>query len=114
MQRVVATEHFPPPLREQEHELIRARREAAGRPAGDPAKAVGLAFSGGGIRSATLSVGMLQALAKADALREIDYLSTVSGGGYAGAFLGGLFQPGPERTPTPATRPEGAPRKDPR
>lgn len=45
---------------------------------------VGLALSGGGIRSATFSLGALQALEEAKALDAIDYLSTVSGGGYAG------------------------------
>ncbi len=50
---------------------------------------VGLAFSGGGIRSGTLAVGFLQGLAKLKLLRLFDYLSTVSGGGYAGAWLAG-------------------------
>lgn len=48
---------------------------------------VGLAFSGGGIRSATFDLGILQGLAKAKLLGSIDYLSTVSGGGYIGAWL---------------------------
>ena len=48
---------------------------------------VALAFSGGGIRSATFNLGILQALAKRRFLRQIDYLSTVSGGGYVGAWL---------------------------
>ncbi len=48
---------------------------------------VGLAFSGGGIRSATFNLGILQALAQAKLLRHFDYLSTVSGGGYIGAWL---------------------------
>ncbi len=55
---------------------------------GDPLKdAVGLALSGGGIRSATFNLGVLQALARYRVLRRIDYLSTVSGGGYIGACL---------------------------
>ena len=41
----------------------------------------GLALSGGGIRSATFALGVLQALAKRGLLSKIDYLSTVSGGG---------------------------------
>jgi hypothetical protein len=49
--------------------------------------AVGLAFSGGGIRSATFNLGVLQALAELGLLRTIDYLSTVSGGGYVGAWF---------------------------
>jgi hypothetical protein len=71
----------------------------------------GLALSGGGIRSATFCLGVLQGLAKSAApshwrakaansavepvhrnlLRQFDYLSTVSGGGYIGGFFGSLF-----------------------
>lgn len=55
--------------------------------------AMGLAFSGGGIRSATISLGVAQALARYRRLLDFDYLSTVSGGGYAGSFLTSLFLP---------------------
>jgi hypothetical protein len=48
---------------------------------------LGLCFSGGGIRSATFNLGMLQGLANAGWLPRVDYLSTVSGGGYIGAWL---------------------------
>lgn len=48
---------------------------------------VGLALSGGGIRSATFSLGVLQALASMNKLASFDYLSTVSGGGYIGSWL---------------------------
>jgi hypothetical protein len=47
----------------------------------------GVAFSGGGIRSATFALGVLQALAKVRLLGMVDYLSTVSGGGYIGSWL---------------------------
>lgn len=57
----------------------------------DPDDYLGLAFSGGGIRSATFNLGILQALAKHDLLRYFDYLSTVSGGGYIGAWLSALI-----------------------
>lgn len=50
---------------------------------------IGLAFSGGGIRSATFSLGILEALKEKDLLKKIDYLSTVSGGGYIGSWLTG-------------------------
>ena len=43
---------------------------------------MGLCFSGGGIRSATFNLGILQGLAELNLLRCVDYLSTVSGGGY--------------------------------
>src|SRR3989440_1088890 len=48
---------------------------------------VGLAFSGGGIRSATFNLGVLQGLARLKLLGNFDYLSTVSGGGYIGSWL---------------------------
>jgi hypothetical protein len=48
---------------------------------------VGLALSGGGIRSATFCLGVLQGLAQLRLLKRFDYLSTVSGGGYIGAWL---------------------------
>ena len=48
---------------------------------------IGLAFSGGGIRSATFNLGVLQRLQELDLLRGVDYLSTVSGGGYIGSWL---------------------------
>ena len=46
-----------------------------------------LCLSGGGIRSATFNLGVLQALARAGILGSFDYLSTVSGGGYIGTWL---------------------------
>lgn len=48
---------------------------------------VGLALSGGGIRSATFGLGVLETLKDLGLLQCIDYLSTVSGGGYIGAWL---------------------------
>ena len=49
--------------------------------------AVGLSLSGGGIRSAAFCLGVLQALDRAGVLKRVDYLSTVSGGGYIGSSL---------------------------
>jgi hypothetical protein len=46
-----------------------------------------LCLSGGGIRSATFGLGVLQGLARRGLLKEFDYLSTVSGGGYLGGWL---------------------------
>ena len=55
-----------------------------------------LCFSGGGIRSATFGLGILQGLAarslqhedqRPGLLGELDYLSTVSGGGYLGSWF---------------------------
>jgi len=102
-----------------ERKRIESRRDALGvRPVATHADSTwGLALSGGGIRSATFSLGVLQALARAAPaetsasaqassaapnpplagpciLSQFDYLSTVSGGGYIGSFFCSLFVPG--------------------
>jgi hypothetical protein len=46
-----------------------------------------LCISGGGIRSATFGLGILQGLARCGLLDKFHYLSTVSGGGYIGSWL---------------------------
>jgi hypothetical protein len=87
------TEHFdlayPAPLREREDQLTALRRRGAG--VSPDAPKVGFALSGGGIRSATFCLGVFQALSRLKLLGRIDYLSTVSGGGYFGSCLGRLF-----------------------
>ncbi|MEP6962200.1 MAG: patatin-like phospholipase family protein, partial [Acidobacteriota bacterium] len=52
----------------------------------DKLELFGLAFSGGGIRSATFNLGILQQLDRLKLLQYVDYLSTVSGGGYVGSW----------------------------
>ncbi len=47
----------------------------------------GLALSGGGIRSAAFSLGVMQALVAGGQLSSFHYLSTASGGGYTGSAL---------------------------
>ena len=64
-----------------------AIREPDGRNDGPDRPFTGLAFSGGGIRSATFNLGITQALAELRLLRQFDYLSCVSGGGYIGGWL---------------------------
>ncbi len=103
-----------------ESQRIGERRKLLGWP-GEEAARCALALSGGGIRSATFSLGVVQALAhhapdgrpggdppagngsaepidgqqqERSWLARFDYLSTVSGGGYLGAFLCSLFVPG--------------------
>jgi Patatin-like phospholipase len=89
----------------QEVEAISKRRDTHGRPAialeeedkkrdGTPimrptpeSNVVGLALSGGGIRSAAFSLGALQALDELGLIKKVDYLSTVSGGGYIGISM---------------------------
>lgn len=81
-----------------------AIQEIRSRPVGDPARLAetfrllhgrerwALCLSGGGIRSATFGLGILQGLARAGLLSRFDYLSTVSGGGYVGGWLTGWIQ----------------------
>jgi len=92
----------------EEEILLETRRRAAADTPAKPIQGprVGLALSGGGIRSATFSLGLLQSLARHGLLRRIDYLSTVSGGGYIGGFLGALFVRPPEGEGNAAQRVE--------
>jgi hypothetical protein len=55
-----------------------------------------LSLSGGGIRSGTFALGLLEGFARHDLLREFDYLSTVSGGGYVGSWLTAWLHRHPE------------------
>lgn len=72
-----------------------------------------VAISGGGIRSATFALGVLQGLVEKGLLQKADYLSTVSGGGYIGSWLQALLyrqnsfdQLNPRKVPgPPATDP---------
>ncbi|MGO9930662.1 MAG: GMC oxidoreductase [Steroidobacteraceae bacterium] len=94
---------YPRELELLESQAIHKRREVARLPPGSderlphdtfgrlPLDTVGLALSGGGIRSATFALGFLQALAAKGRLRRVDFISSVSGGGYIGCFLGRLF-----------------------
>jgi choline dehydrogenase-like flavoprotein len=97
---------YPRDLLEREAEALARRRREVGRdglshgPALPPPRkdavtwaedVTGLALSGGGIRSATFSLGVLQGLARGGCLRRLDFLSTVSGGGYIGSFLGRFY-----------------------
>ena len=75
---------------------------------------VGLALSGGGIRSATFSLGVIQGLCKHGLLKRVDYLSTVSGGGYMGSCVSNLLNDpdndtSPEQFPLRYTEESGEP-----
>jgi len=81
-----------------------AATEADVRAAHFEAGTTALCLSGGGIRSASLCLGVVQGLARRDLLSKFDYLSTVSGGGYLGALLSAWIY----RTPGGATDVEAA------
>ena len=75
-------------LNQAEQAEVLARRRFYGLASAATAHdAVGLALSGGGIRSATFGLGVLQVLARRGWLTQVDFLSTVSGGGYLGSFI---------------------------
>ncbi|MDR3100062.1 MAG: GMC family oxidoreductase N-terminal domain-containing protein [Paraburkholderia sp.] len=110
------SENYPRAFEGVEAQAVRQRRNCARPEWEEPAHAdcarlpedtVGLALSGGGVRSATFCLGVLQALAKKRRLRDIDFMSSVSGGGYIASFLGKLFteMPGQKRQ-KPADRVE--------
>lgn len=94
------SESYPRAFEGAEAGAVRERRRSArpeweDPPHADPTRlphdTIGLALSGGGVRSATFCLGVLQALAKTRRLRDIDFMSSVSGGGYIASFLGKLF-----------------------
>lgn len=74
-----------------EKEQLRLRRRKLNIEHGTPDQEnwFGIALSGGGIRSATINLGILKTLNKFGILQQADYLSTVSGGGYTHAYVQG-------------------------
>lgn len=86
---------------ESEKEYILQRRKQYSQPIPEnpddiPDDLWGLAISGGGIRSATLALGMMQKFMVEGLFRKFDYMSTVSGGGYIGSCLTSLMNNPPE------------------
>jgi hypothetical protein len=78
------------PVRGQDGSLNKQNERLRLRWVYDAAHRLGLTalcLSGGGIRSASLSLGLIQGLADRSLLKSFDYLSTVSGGGYIGSWL---------------------------
>jgi len=74
-------------INEAEAREIAARRNYYRIEKSDRTDAVGMSLSGGGIRSATFCLGVVQVLAERGLMKDVDYLSTVSGGGYIGSFI---------------------------
>src|SRR5215472_17317954 len=87
-----------------EHEAIwggglpKKNFEAAYRKDVQRKKQAALCLSGGGIRSAAFSLGVLQVLAYRGLLTQFQYLSTVSGGGYIGGWLSRWIAEDPEQS----------------
>ena len=77
-------EHTFDEVADAEIQRIEKHREARGRTS---KTWVGLAISGGGIRSASFAMGVLQGLHRYGLLKCVDYLSSVSGGSYISSSL---------------------------
>jgi hypothetical protein len=73
---------------EEEKELLKKKRLRINPGDGEnPDDLFGIALSGGGVRSATINLGILEVFNKCGVLKLADYLSTVSGGGYIGGYV---------------------------
>lgn len=92
-------------INESEAAEVASRRAACGIETETRTDAVGMALSGGGIRSATFCLGVVQVLAERGLMGQFDYLSTVSGGGYTGSFITSCI--GSERSFSDLGRPYG-------
>ncbi|HUA35909.1 MAG TPA: hypothetical protein VMA09_20025 [Candidatus Binataceae bacterium] len=81
---------FPDALKQREIEIW--RKGQCRRPFDRSEPTVGIGLSGGGIRSATFCLGVFQAFSRRQGLLgRLDYISSVSGGGFFAAFYGRLF-----------------------
>ena len=78
----------------REKKLLKTRRERLKQEHGEAQQPnwFGIAMSGGGIRSATINMGFLRTLNRFGILRQADYLSTVSGGGYTHSYVQGTLK----------------------
>ncbi len=73
---------------EEEIEAITSKRTKLGQNTDNiQENLIGIALSGGGVRSATINLGFLQAMNKMGLFKQADYISSVSGGGYIGSYI---------------------------
>jgi Patatin-like phospholipase len=94
-----------------EAEAIKKRRSqhvASENPDGNAERPVGLAISGGGVRSASFSLGVIQALDEHGRFGDVDYLSTVSGGSFIGGYVATLALDSAVHRKPPDAVPTGA------
>jgi hypothetical protein len=115
----------------EERAAVQYRRSVLYADGKGPEELWGLALSGGGIRSATFCLGVLQALSQPGAdpigtdgtsanslapayrlnggwplLARFDFLSTVSGGGYVGGFYSAMFRSRKSEAQAPLDTPQ--------
>lgn len=70
-----------------EKKYIKKRREERGEDTNIFKDSLGIALSGGGIRSATICLGVMEKLNELGIIEKADYLSSVSGGGYLASYI---------------------------
>jgi patatin-like phospholipase len=90
LRRSIVDEAFPgavKPLRDLRLANVYTALHGRANDKENPRPRTALCISGGGIRSATFALGIIQGLASAEILKRFDFLSTVSGGGYIGSWL---------------------------
>ena len=72
------------------NEAAQAKKSLENYPATDGNDLVGVALSGGGIRSSMFNLGLLQAFKQSGLMKHVDFLSSVSGGGYINGYYSTL------------------------
>ena len=99
------TVYFDAVARQEQEWLALRRQQVDGKGYGKPSEdSAGLGLSGGGIRSAIFNLGLLQSLELHGVMSRLDYLSTVSGGGYIGACRTWLKSLSPNESPFGTSR----------
>ncbi len=76
--------------REYWNKAAQAKSTQQNYPPSDGNDLVGVALSGGGIRSSMFNLGLLQAFQRSGLMKHVDYLSSVSGGGYTNGYYSTL------------------------
>jgi hypothetical protein len=85
----------PDVKRDEDHEKVNQKNSDSHEPKktypeSDGTDLVGVALSGGGIRSAMFNLGLMQSMQRAGFLKHVDYISSVSGGGYTNGYYSTL------------------------
>jgi len=83
---------FPNCFRHKESGYIQRRRTKLKLPDTNTLPEIGLALSGGGIRSACFSLGVIKSLTRGTAFKHIDFISTAEGGGYTGSIISWYYK----------------------
>ena len=72
------------------NDAAQAKKSLENYPTTDGNDLVGVALSGGGIRSSMFNLGLLQAFKQSGLMKHVDFLSSVSGGGYINGYYSTL------------------------